>query len=452
MKQPKVSVIIPVYNTEPYLRQCLDSVVNQTLRDIEIICVDDGSTDGSLSILKEYEQKDLRVTVIRQPNEGQSSARNNGMGRARGEYIDFLDSDDYLTPDALGTALRAAEENDLDILLFEREPFYETEELAQNPFRIKHITKPTAVMTGVQYVKTAKDRGTYVVTPWIALWRRAFLTKHGIAFPNGIIHEDNLFSFRAYMAAERLMRIPDKFYCRRVREGSTMTSPVSAKNVIGYFSCAMGVMQYGLRDADPDKEREIRREYARMLGAARRDYAAISDEERKKAVFPSEMENELFLHLTKEWFDLKASGEAQKARADRFREDLGSSQKEAAALHRALQDGQKEADALRRALQDGQKEADALRRALQDSQKEADNLRRDLEKQRKRADTLQHDLDCVHRSASFRIGRAVTWLPRKIRGGVRCLRDHGLGYTFRRLLYHMGLRKDEEEQTERKNV
>ena len=279
-------------------------------------------------------------------------------------------------------------------------------------------------MTGVQYAEAAKNQGTYVMTVCFALWRRAFLTEHGIAFPNGIIHEDNLFSFRAYMAAERLMRIPDKFYCRRVREGSTMTSPVSAKNVIGYFSCAMGVMQYGLRNEDTDKEREIRREYAQMLRAARHDYAAISDEERKKAVFPSEMENELFLHLTKEWVDLKASGEAQKARADRFREDLGSSQKEAAGLRRALQDGQKEAA----------------------------GLRRDLEKQRKRADTLQHDLDCVHRSVSFRLGRAATWLPRKIRGGVRCLRDNGLGYTLRRALYHAGLRKDEEEQTERKNV
>lgn len=397
MKQPKVSVIIPVYNTEPYLRQCLDSVVNQTLRDIEIICVDDGSTDGSLSILKEYEQKDLRVTVISQPNEGQSSARNNALRCARGEYIDFLDSDDYLAPDALEKALRAARENDLDAAVFGVEPFYQSEWLARNPPVVyKQRAEATGVMTGVQYVKTAKDRGTYIVTAWIALWRRALLEKNGVTFKKGIIHEDNLFSFQAYMAAERVMRIPDRLYHRRLREDSIMTSPVSAKNVIGYFTCAVGVMQYGLRNEDTDKEREIRREYTRMIQETRRNYMAISDEERKKAFFPSEMENELFLQLTKEWFDLKAPGEPQKARIDR--------------------------------------------------------LCRELETQQKRADTLQHDLDCVRRSASFRIGRAATWLPRKILGGVRCLRDHGLWYTLRRALYHAGLRKGEEEQTGRKNA
>ena len=392
MKQPKVSVIIPVYNTEPYLRQCLDSVVNQTLRDIEIICVDDGSTDGSLSILKEYEQNDPRVTVISQPNEGQSSARNNGMGRARGEYIDFLDSDDYLTPDALEKALRVAEENDLDAIVFGAEPFYESEWLARNPPAVyKQTAEATGVMTGVQYVKTAKDRGTYIVTVWIALWRRAFLEKNGIVFKKGIIHEDDLFSFQAYLAAERVMRIPDRlYYYRWLREDSTMTSPLSAKNVIGCFTCATAVMQYAMRNTDPDKARAYRREYTRMIQETRRKYMAISDEERKKAVFPSEIENELFLQVTKKWYDLKTSGEAQRIRADQLREDL--------------------------------------------------------KKQRKRADTLQHDLDCVHRSASFRIGRAVTWLPRKIRGGVRCLRDNGLGYTLRRVLYHMGLWKDEEKE------
>lgn len=387
MKQPKVSVIIPVYNTEPYLRQCLDSVVNQTLKDIEIICVDDGSTDGSLSILKEYEQKDLRVTVISQPNEGQSSARNNALRCAQGEYIDFLDSDDYLALDALEKALRAARENDLDAVVFGVEPFYQSEWLARNPPVVyRQRAEATGVMTGVQYVKTAKDRGTYIVTAWIALWRRALLEKNGVTFKKGIIHEDNLFSFQAYMAAERVMRIPDRLYHRRLREDSIMTRPVSAKNVIGYFTCAVGVMQYGLRNEDTDKEREIKREYTRMIQETRRNYMAISDEERKKAVFPSERENELFLQLTKEWLDLKASGEPQKARIDR--------------------------------------------------------LCRELETQQKRADTLQHDPDCVHRSASFRLGRAVAWLPRKLRRFADCYAEHGLRYTAWRVLVYLHLSKD----------
>ena len=93
----KVSVILPVYNVSEYLRQCMDSIVGQTLKDIEIICVDDGSTDDSLEILKEYEAKDKRVKVIEQKNAGAGAARNNGLAIATGEYLSFLDSDDILS-------------------------------------------------------------------------------------------------------------------------------------------------------------------------------------------------------------------------------------------------------------------------------------------------------------------------------------------------------------------
>ena len=96
MKQPIVSVIMPVYNGETYLRQCLDSVVNQTLKEIEIICVDDGSSDRSVEILKEYAAKDERVMVLQQANAGAGAARNNGLSKASGKYLSFLDSDDFL--------------------------------------------------------------------------------------------------------------------------------------------------------------------------------------------------------------------------------------------------------------------------------------------------------------------------------------------------------------------
>ena len=94
---PKISVIIPVYNVEKYLRECLDSVINQTLKDIEIICINDGSTDKSLEILQEYENKDNRFILISQFNQGQGNARNIGLNISRGEYVLFLDPDDYYT-------------------------------------------------------------------------------------------------------------------------------------------------------------------------------------------------------------------------------------------------------------------------------------------------------------------------------------------------------------------
>ena len=110
-QMPKVSVIIPVYNAEKYLRQCLDSVVNQTLREIEIICVDDGSTDGSLAILQEYAANDARIKVLTQKNQYAGVARNNGMAAAQGKYFAFLDADDYYDLNALMVMFQRMEEN-----------------------------------------------------------------------------------------------------------------------------------------------------------------------------------------------------------------------------------------------------------------------------------------------------------------------------------------------------
>ena len=111
---PKVSVIIPVYNVEAYLRQCLDSVVNQTLREIEIVCVDDGSTDGSAAILEEYAAKDVRIKIIKQGNAGVNVARKEGLKLASGEWITFCDADDWLEQDAIAEMVNVAKQEDAD--------------------------------------------------------------------------------------------------------------------------------------------------------------------------------------------------------------------------------------------------------------------------------------------------------------------------------------------------
>ena len=114
-EEVKISIIIPVYNVEKYLHECLDSIINQTFKDLEIICVDDGSTDKSSEILEEYEQKDKRFTVISQPNKGVSAARNRGMQQAKGKYIMFVDSDDYVHPRFYELLLQALKEEGADI-------------------------------------------------------------------------------------------------------------------------------------------------------------------------------------------------------------------------------------------------------------------------------------------------------------------------------------------------
>ncbi|OQB14357.1 MAG: putative glycosyltransferase EpsJ [Firmicutes bacterium ADurb.Bin193] len=115
---PTISIIVPVYNVEKYLRQCLDSLINQTFEDIEIICINDGSTDNSLEILKEYEQIDQRIKVINQENQGVSSAKNNGIKIAKGEYLAVVDGDDWVEPDAYEILLSAMKKHNVDVVMF----------------------------------------------------------------------------------------------------------------------------------------------------------------------------------------------------------------------------------------------------------------------------------------------------------------------------------------------
>ena len=375
--QPKVSVIIPVYNMEKYLRECLDSVVNQTLKDIEIICVDDGSTDGSLAILEENRKRDARITVISQENRGLSAARNAGMLHATGEYLYFIDSDDWLDTDALEKLYPLAAEDNLDALLFGIKEFYSSAELHQAfPFFEFWYDKKklSGFYSGIEYIKEAKDQREYLANVYRALWKRALFRDNQIRFKRGIIHEDNLFTFQALMTADKVRIIPDKFYHRRVREHSTMTAPKSAKNVIGYFSCAEGVLEYlSSGPFSHDREHEIQREYVRMINAARHDYAVIPPEEQARVVFPREVENELFRQTVVSGHELAAAGD-----------ELKRTRKELAAA------------------------GDELKRT-----------REELKRSRKNEDALRRNLGDVHNSVSFRIGRAITWLPRNIRGAVR---------------------------------
>ena len=115
---PLVSVVIPVYNVESYLRQCMDSVVNQTYRNLEIVCVNDGSPDRSIDILREYEQKDKRIKIIEIENQGLSGARNVGTAHCTGDYLIYLDSDDWIDFDTVEVALKAVTEYDVDIVLW----------------------------------------------------------------------------------------------------------------------------------------------------------------------------------------------------------------------------------------------------------------------------------------------------------------------------------------------
>ena len=213
------SVIIPVYNVESYLRECLDSMLAQTCGDWEAVCVDDGSTDGSGAILSDYASRDSRFRVVAQPNGGLSAARNTGLDHAQGDCILFLDSDDWLEPDTLDC---------IHSSLITHQSSPPTDMLCFGGWRGREEERPTPATytTGWDYYN--QSALAHHIFPFVCVvlrcYRRQFLEQNGLRFREGILHEDNHFTPRACLAAGNVTVIAAPLYHYRIREGSIMTT------------------------------------------------------------------------------------------------------------------------------------------------------------------------------------------------------------------------------------
>lgn len=204
MESVKVSVIIPVYNAEKYLAECIDSVIGQTLKSIEIICVDDGSADESLKILKEYEKADRRVRILCQENAGAGAARNTGLAAAKGEYLSFLDADDFFEPDMLERAYSKAKEQKAQVIVFGSDQYREDLETFQEvgwTLR-KHALPPYRPMNYQTFTENVFK--VFVGWTWDKLFEREFVLKYQLKFQEQRTSNDLLFVFTAVVLAERI--------------------------------------------------------------------------------------------------------------------------------------------------------------------------------------------------------------------------------------------------------
>lgn len=245
---PTVSVVIPVYNVEPYLRDCLDSVLSQTFHNLEIICVDDGSTDGSPAILDEFARRDTRIRIIRQTNGGLSAARNAGMDAATGTYLYFLDSDDLVVPDAVSRLFSLAEEAYLDQIIFSATPAAEPGTIPQEfvDRLTRYYTVPDDCSGKTEEGPVLFERllvqGHFFVSVPLRFFRRSAIPRY-LRFPEGILHEDNYFSPLSLLAAKRAMAIPQRLYVRRIRPHSITTEPGREKRRADSLKSIYGLLE-----------------------------------------------------------------------------------------------------------------------------------------------------------------------------------------------------------------
>lgn len=212
---PKVSVIIPVYNVEAYLRQCLDSVVNQTLKEIEIICIDDGSTDGSAAILQEYAAKDERIKILTQVNSGAGAARNVGLAQASGVWLSFLDADDEFAPSMLSDMVDAGEQGGADVVAC-------TMENDGDIFR--------------------RWRGW----AWDKIFRRDFILSQKLEFQNLPVSNDLFFTYSALALSSKTIVVAKGYVLHRKRAGSVETtrdrSPLAPLEAVKVLYAKIGLI------------------------------------------------------------------------------------------------------------------------------------------------------------------------------------------------------------------
>ena len=242
----KVSVILPIYNVAPYLDETFQSIIDQSLPDIEIIAVNDGSTDNSEEIIRKWQQQDSRIVLLSQENKGQSAARNLALRHATGQYIYMMDSDDKLTsPDALQTCYDYAERNKADFIFFDGESFSEkgVDRISRNTKRT-HLVDEDKAYDGEYLLNLTLDTWTHNSVVWLLFIRKDYLDKIGLQFYEGIIHEDELYTTILALSSNNIFCLKRNLVGHRIRLSSTMTTNFSKRNLDCYLTVADELLRF----------------------------------------------------------------------------------------------------------------------------------------------------------------------------------------------------------------
>lgn len=389
MSEIKVSVIIPVYNAEKYLKECLDSVISQSLKEIEIICIDDGSTDNSLEILKEYTQNDNRIIVLQQKNSGAGVARNRGLKIAKGEYLSFLDSDDFFDKQMLMKSYCEAVKHNADIVMFRHNRYDEGNDKF---YRLSHMMNPNNFpkieIFNVEDMESNFYFSIYGWT-WDKLFKKSLINNYNLRFQTVRIYNDMFFTYSAVVAATKIRYIEDYLLTQRVNRKGSIT-----KSVQDNWYCiidALKAVRYFLVDNDIyDKWRKYFSIYA--------------------------------LHMI-------LFTERQVTGNDKYVMDF-------ILKKMALKELAIDIDNIN--LLDNKNEIAEIKQILLSV--ENVNAYKCLELQKDNIQ-LQEELDMIKTSKSYKFGQLLTFIPRKIIGGIKCYRAHGFKYTLNRVLVHLHLRK-----------
>lgn len=275
MNTPKVSIVVPCYNVERYLHQCIDSAINQTLKEIEIICVDDGATDSTGEILDQYAAKDSRVIVIHKENGGYGKAMNAGLDSACGKYFMILESDDFIMPDSCEVLYKAAEYYDADIV---RSDYFDlTTKNGKTTLVAKQMNRDFSYYYRPICPNKELEVYSFVMHNWTGIYNREFLEKHNIRYNEtpGASYQDNGFFFQVFTQTEKLVYIPRPCYCYRIDNPG---SSIHDKSKVYTMSEEFAFIRAYLAKHPEFEHKVMPAFYARLYRAHTQTFKRITDE------------------------------------------------------------------------------------------------------------------------------------------------------------------------------
>lgn len=255
MSDVKISVIVPVYNVEEFLEESIECVISQkNFLEIELILIDDGSTDDSGKIINKYKNKYKNIYGYFQKNSGQSAARNKGINHAQGEYIYFLDSDDLIPNYTLDYLLNLANKEDLDLILFEGESFFDESADSKKieGFDYTRNKEYRSIQDGKKMFIEMMNNKDFFASPCLQFFKKDILLKHDISFLEGHIHEDELFSYQLLLSSDRVKCIKKQLFFRRLRSNSTITSNNYEKRIFSLKSIIEETIKFNKRTDTSD--------------------------------------------------------------------------------------------------------------------------------------------------------------------------------------------------------
>ena len=447
-----LSIIIPIYKTEPYLSDCLRSVCALDIEDMEIICINDGSPDGSADIVREWQARDPRIIFIEQENQGLSRTRNTGLMVATGKYIYLLDSDDRLSgKDVMQSCLEQMTADDLDVLSASGTVFYDPPELEGKTLTSQHSLftlkqSYPGVFAGPDLIELMRQNNDWCASVCMKIFRREFLLDNEIYFIPGQIYEDEYFAFCSMFLAKRAGVNAATIFERRVREDSIMTSEKSYRNVLGdtmNMARILGFMEThrDVHDIDPIIGTSVihsRKRAASTLQNLSNEQRDLYLEELSpdlQLYYKAFIEDEVYFR--RRAHSLEAKLDTESKRIDRLEERIRIKEEQVEFKERQLKSKDEWIGSLKQGLEFKSKQITNMENKLRSANEQADSLRAQLKAEKesyrelqKKADRIwlssqkfSKELTEIKQSWSYRIGRFISWPIRLLRKMTRKIKN-----------------------------